>query len=83
MTALLTAQEAQKLLRVGKSTIYDLAKSREIASIVIGHKILFRSDDLEAFLRRMTRPAKKNFFGSHKHQHRGNSHEEQSNYDRQ
>lgn len=64
----LTAREAQAKLRIGRNTIYDLARSREITHIRIGTKILFPEAEIEAFLKRNTHPAKKNFFGSHRYQ---------------
>ncbi len=64
----LTAREAQAKLRIGRNTIYDLARRREITYIRIGTKILFPEEELEAFIRKNTVPAKKNFFGSHRYQ---------------
>ncbi|MBC7349627.1 MAG: helix-turn-helix domain-containing protein [Candidatus Aminicenantes bacterium] len=59
---LLTAQEARKILRVGKNTIYDLARGRKLEYIKIGGKILFQREAIEKFIRQHTIPAARNFF---------------------
>lgn len=64
----LTAREAQAKLRIGRNMIYDLARRREITYIRIGAKILFPEEEIKAFIRKNTVPAKKNFFGSHRYQ---------------
>ena len=65
---LLTAREVQARLRLGRNSVYDLAKKREITTVKIGMKVLFPQDEVDAFIRRNTVPAKKNFFGSHRYQ---------------
>lgn len=64
----LTAREAQARLRIGHNMIYDLARRREITYIRVGGKFLFPEEEVEAFIRKNTVPAKKNFFGSHRYQ---------------
>jgi excisionase family DNA binding protein len=61
---LLTAREVQVRLRLGRNSVYELAKKREITTVKIGAKVLFPQDEVEAFIRRKTVPAKRNFFGS-------------------
>jgi len=61
---LLTAREVQARLRLGRNSVYELAKKREITTVKIGAKVLFPQDEVEAFIRRNTVPAKRNFFGS-------------------
>lgn len=65
MTALMTPREVQARLRIGRNAVYALAKDREISSVRIGSKVLFLEAEVEAFVRRNTVPAKRNFFGSH------------------
>ncbi len=64
----LTAREAKAKLHVSLNMVYELARRREITYIRIGVKLLFPEDELEAFIRKNTVPAKKNFFGSHRYQ---------------
>jgi excisionase family DNA binding protein len=52
-------------LRLGRNAVYALAREREISSVRIGAKVLFLEAEVEAFIRRKTVPAKRNFFGSH------------------
>lgn len=59
---LLTAQEARKLLRLGKNAIYDLAKQRKLEYVKIGGKILFPREAIEKFIRQNTIPAARNYF---------------------
>jgi excisionase family DNA binding protein len=65
---LLTAREVRVRLRLGRNSVYELAKKREITTVKIGAKVLFPQDEVEAFIRRKTVPAKRNFFGSHRYQ---------------
>jgi len=65
---LLTAREVQARLRVGRNAVYELARNREITTVKIGTKILFPKDEVEAFVRRSTVPAKRNFLGSHRYE---------------
>ena len=66
---LLTAKEVQAILRVGRNSVYELARRREIGHVRVGTKILFPRDAVEEYLKRNAVPAKKNFFGA-----RGSSH---------
>ncbi len=59
---LLTAQEARKLLRLGKNAIYDLARQRKLEHVKIGGKILFPREAIEKFIRQNTIPAARNYF---------------------
>jgi len=59
---LLTAQEARKLLRLGKNAIYDLARDRKLEYVRIGNKLLFPRHAIEAFIRSHTIPAVRNYF---------------------
>jgi excisionase family DNA binding protein len=61
---LLTAREVQARLRIGRNAVYALARDREISSIRIGVKLLFSEAEVEAYVRRHTIPAKRNFFGA-------------------
>jgi len=65
---LLTAREVQARLRLGRNLVYKLAKKREITTVKIGTKVFFPQDEVEAFIRRNTVPAKRNFLGSHRYQ---------------
>lgn len=65
---LLTAREVQARLRVGRNSVYELAKKREITTVKIGSRVFFPQDEVEAFVRRNTVPAKRNFFGSHRYE---------------
>jgi excisionase family DNA binding protein len=69
--ALLTAREVQARLRLGRNSVYELAKKREITTVKIGAKVLFPQDEVEAFIRKNTVPAKRNFFGSHRYEDKG------------
>jgi len=73
-------------IRVSKNTLYRLAREREITTVKIGAKVLFPEAEVEAFIRRKTVPAKRNFFGSksvsHTTQDKGVAGIGQSNYGR-
>ncbi|MFG2903953.1 helix-turn-helix domain-containing protein [Kitasatospora sp. NPDC048286] len=49
---LLTAEEAAKMLRIGRSTLYQLLAERELASIKIGRSRRIRPADVEAYIER-------------------------------
>ena len=51
-------------LRFSKNTLYGLAKQREVTVTPLGGRIYFHWDSFEAYLRRNTVPAKRNFFGT-------------------
>ena len=59
----LSTQEVADILRVSKSTIYDLIRRGEIHSYKIGRKVRFTQDDVDAYIARSrhehsTRPVK-------------------------
>ena len=62
---LLTVREVQVRLRLGRNSVYELAKKREITTVKIGAKVLFLEAEVEAFIRRKTVPAKREYFKSH------------------
>ena len=64
---LLTAREVQARLRLGRNSVYELAKKRQISSVRIGAKVLFLETEVEAYVKRCTVPAKRQFLGSHSH----------------
>jgi len=70
MTELLTAQEVRKILRLGKNTIYDLARARKIEYVRVGSKLLFPKEAVEKFIRDHTVPASRNFFSMNGHRTR-------------
>ena len=57
MEPLLTVEEAAKLLRVKKQTLYTWAYRRQIPSQKVGKALRFRQKDLEAWLRAQARHA--------------------------
>jgi excisionase family DNA binding protein len=60
-TILLSVKEASVRLRLGKTTVYALAREREISTVRIGAKILFPAAEIEAYIKRRTVPAKRQF----------------------
>jgi len=63
---LLTPAEAQKEYHLGRDFVRRLIRDRAIPIVSLGpHKILLPRDGLEAFLRRNTVPAKREYFKSH------------------
>ena len=63
---LLTPAEAQKEYHLGRDFVRRLIRDRTIPVISLGpHKILLPRDGLEAFIRRNTIPARRQFFKSH------------------
>ena len=55
MEALLTIDEAARLLRVKKSTLYTWAYRGQIPSQKVGKSLRFRPDDLEVWLEAQAR----------------------------
>lgn len=56
---LLTADDAAELLRVRRSTVYELARNRRLPHVRVGRRILFVRADLAAWIaanRIMPRP---------------------------
>ncbi|HKG62714.1 MAG TPA: helix-turn-helix domain-containing protein [Solirubrobacteraceae bacterium] len=56
---LLTADDAAELLRVRRSTVYELARTRRLPHVRVGRRILFVRSDLAAWVvanRVLTRP---------------------------
>lgn len=47
---IVTRNEAASILRVDKSTVSRLAKSKEIACFRIGSRLLFKYEDIVAFI---------------------------------
>ncbi len=58
MAETLTAREVAQLLGVNRATVYKLAAAGELAHLRIGGAVRFRRDDVEAYLRRVYRPAR-------------------------
>lgn len=73
MTELLTAQEARKILRLGKNAIYDLARARKIEYVKIGNKLLFPKEAIEKFIQQNTIPAARNYFSMNGRRFRHNN----------
>ena len=66
MTELLTPAQARKEYNLGRDFVRRLIRDRKIPVISLGpHKILLPRDGLEAFIRRNTVPAKREYFKSH------------------
>ena len=66
MTSLLTPAQARKEYHLGRDFVRRLIRDRTIPVISLGpHKILLPRDGLEAFIRRKTVPARREFFKSH------------------
>ncbi|MFD9692474.1 helix-turn-helix domain-containing protein [Kitasatospora sp. NPDC059088] len=49
---LLTAEEAAKMLHIGRSTLYQLLAEKELTSIKIGRSRRIRPADVEAYIER-------------------------------
>jgi excisionase family DNA binding protein len=47
---LLTADEAAALLRVRRSTVYELARNRRLPHVKVGRRLLFVRSDLAAWV---------------------------------
>ena len=47
---LLTADDAAELLRVRRSTVYELARTRRLPHVRVGRRILFVRSDLAAWV---------------------------------
>jgi excisionase family DNA binding protein len=58
---LLKPEEVSSKLRLSKSKIYKMAENREIESIKIGKSLRFTQQQIEEFIRRMTKNDAKNF----------------------
>ncbi|MER6298580.1 helix-turn-helix domain-containing protein [Kitasatospora sp. NPDC001539] len=54
---LLTAEEAAKMLRIGRSTLYQLLAEKELTSIKIGRSRRIRPADIEAYIERQAASA--------------------------
>jgi len=66
MTSLLTPAQARKEYHLGRDFVRRLIRDRKIPVIPLGpRKVLLPKDGLEAFLRRKTVPAKREYFKSH------------------
>jgi len=63
---LLTPAQARKEYNLGRDFVRRLIRDRKIPVIPLGpRKVLLPKDGLEAFLRRKTVPAKREYFKSH------------------
>jgi excisionase family DNA binding protein len=47
---LLTADDAAQLLRVRRSTVYELARNRRLPYVKVGRRVLFVRTDLAAWI---------------------------------
>ena len=66
MIAFLTPAQARKEYHLGRDFVRRLIRDRAIPIVSLGpHKILLPRDGLEAFIRRNTVPAKREYFKSH------------------
>ncbi len=65
-SALLTPAEARARLRMGRNTLYELIKRREISVVKIGRKVLVPDYEIERFIQSRIIPAKRSFFRSHR-----------------
>ena len=54
---LLTPEEAAKLLRIGRTTIYALMKTGDLHPVHIGRSCRLSRADLERYVRRLETPA--------------------------
>jgi len=67
MTDLLTPAQARKEYNLGRDFVRALIRARKIPFIPVGlRKVLLPRDGIEAFLRRKTVPAKRQYFCSHR-----------------
>lgn len=48
-----SVREAASLLSIGRSSLYETVKRRDLRPVKLGRRTLFLSDDLAAFLRRL------------------------------
>jgi excisionase family DNA binding protein len=55
---LLNVHEASRVLGISKSMLYELAASGQLAHVRIGARILFRPEQLEAFVESCSAPVK-------------------------
>lgn len=55
---MMTKREAMEYLRVSQATVDRLMKSRDLAFVKIGKKVIFRRRDLDAYIRKNTVKAK-------------------------
>lgn len=49
-TKLLKADEVASILQIGRSTVYQMCKKRELPFVAIGHSVRIRADDLVKWL---------------------------------
>lgn len=47
---LLTAREVMAILKVGRTTLYQLTKSGQIRSLKVGGEVRYRQADLESYI---------------------------------
>ena len=66
MTELLTPAQARKEYHLGRDFVRRLIRDRKIPVVPLGpRKVLLPRDGLEAFIRRNTVPARREYFKSH------------------
>jgi len=53
---LLTVPELARVLRIGRTSVYRLVKSGSIRPVVVGERLRFRPEDVEAYLERESGP---------------------------
>ena len=67
MTILLTAREVQSRLRLGRKAVYALARERKLSSAKIGTRLVFKEAEVEAYVKRLMLPAKRQFLSHSRH----------------
>jgi excisionase family DNA binding protein len=58
MDELMTVKEVSQILRIGTSTIYQMARERKISHVKIGDRLLFHKPDIENLVLKNTITAK-------------------------
>lgn len=60
METIYTIPEVAKYLKMSKSKVYDLVKTKRIPHIKIGRNVRIRESDLDEWLEELTRPINSN-----------------------
>lgn len=55
---LLTMDDVVEVYHIRKSTLYAMVARRELASVKIGKRVLFRREDLDAYIQSKVRTSK-------------------------
>ena len=66
-TPLLTVEDVAGITRLAKATIYRLAATGELPSVKLRRRVLFRPDELDAWIRNggeRTRPSRASHLGT-------------------